>query len=210
MRTLHKRQGMLLSIGVVVMMLLGGEGVALMQTSDPTPTPSVGRRANTNPDAQMVEPAEGCELGWFFAEPIPESCPANEPVSSEAAFQRFEYGFMIWTQMTDNIYAVHHTEGEPRWMSAPDPYVEGEPERDFSFDEPQPPQSTQPRLGFGALWRQDDDLRARIGWAVQAWETVYTAQMQIAEDGTIYLEEPGGGILELMPDASDWKLYRSS
>ena len=175
---------------------------------DPTPTPpSVGRRAVMGGDATADTTVEACAVGWFFNVPQPATCPDAAPTASELVLQRFEYGYMVWAQADDRIYVMYHTAPMPRWQADPDPYVAGMDERDFSWDEPQPPQTSQPRLGFGALWREDDDLRERIGWAVQSWEFVYDGQMQTAEDGTVYFSEPRGGVFELSPQTEDWKLF---
>lgn len=190
---------------IVALAVLSVFGViASGQDADPT-QPAVGRRAVTNDETPP--PALDCEFMWFFDELEPATCPDGEPFTGEAVFQRFEYGYMIWMQPTDMIYVMHSTQQNPRWLAVPDPYVAGMPERDFSWSEEQPPQSAQPRLGFGALWREDDTLRERIGWAVQQWEFVYEGRVQTAEDGTIYVEEPNGGVFVLLPGADDWELY---
>ncbi|MEM6283319.1 MAG: hypothetical protein AAF787_14085 [Chloroflexota bacterium] len=175
---------------------------------DPTPTaPSVGRRGATMNDNPVTEDGT-CAFEWAFAAGDTEACPEGVPMEGEMVMQRFEYGYMIWVQPNDLIYVIHNTAESPRWFATPDPYVIGTPERDFSFNaEPQPPQTSQPRLGFGALWREDDATRARIGWAVQGWEAVYDGRLQRGTDGTIYIDEPGGGVFVLMPGAEDWKLY---
>lgn len=200
---MHKWHNKLKVITLAAIVSLAGVMV-MAQDADPT-EPAVGRRAlNAN---ETPTPALDCEFAWFFDHVQPNVCPNDDPVTGEAVFQRFEYGYMIWMQTTDMIYVMHSTQQSPRWLAVPDPYVVGMPERDFSFTENQPPQSAQPRLGFGTLWREDDDLRGRIGWAVQQWEFVYDGHVQTAEDGTIYIDEPNGGVFALLPGADDWALY---
>ncbi len=191
----------LVVVGSLTVFASGGD-------EDPTPTPPpVGRRAIMGGDAAPEATADACALEWFFTVPPVTTCPEDEAIESELVLQRFEYGYMVWAQANDIIYVMYHTAPMPRWVAEPDPYVAGMDERDFSWDEPQPPQTSQPRLGFGALWREDDDLRERIGWAVQSWEFVYDGQIQTAEDGTVYLTEPRGGVFELSPITEDWKLF---
>lgn len=174
----------------------------------PTPTaPSVGRRALTQGEDTTPQPVGDCEFEWFFQSPQLTTCPTTQATEGEMVIQRFEYGYMIWIQPEDTIYVIHSTAEQPRWQSLPDPYVAGMPQRDPAWAEPQPPQTSQPRLGFGALWREEDTIRGRVGWATQQWELVYDGRVQTAEDGTIYMEEPGGGLFALLPGAEDWKLY---
>ncbi|MEO0563178.1 MAG: hypothetical protein AAF125_13810 [Chloroflexota bacterium] len=195
----------------------------IAQDDDPSATPAVGRRGavvTVEPITATPEPTERaeskggevsdepCELAWFFDGAQPVSCPAGEAVAGEATFQRFQYGYMIWTQPDDQIYVMHVSAGSPMWLQTDDPFTAGMPERDDSWDEPQPPQSVQPRFGFGALWRADDTLRERIGWAIQQWEFVYEGRVQVAVDGTIYLEDPNGSVFELSSDGASWQLFR--
>ena len=199
---------------LLLAVLLLGAGLTLLSASyaqTPTPTaPDVGRRAGNaaEPTPQLTNADGSCTYAWAFdIQSTEAACPAAEAETVEAVFQPFQYGFMVWTEPNDTIYVLHHTAAQPRWVAAQDAYVSGMPERDNDWPEAQPPQTNQPRLGFGVLWRQNDDIRERIGWAVQTWETVYEARLQSGADGTIYIEEPGGGVLALLPGAQDWKLY---
>lgn len=181
---------------VLILAVFSVGGIVPSQTSSAQATPS--------------PTPEPCEYVWFFEEDFaniaPPSCPEAEETQTEVAFQQFQYGYMLWTQSDDMIYVMHQTTADPMIETFLDPYVEGEPERDHSWDEPQPPQTIQPRFGFGAVWREQDELRRRIGWAIQGWESVYTGRLQVAVDGTIYIEEASGGVFVLLPE--DWMLYR--
>jgi hypothetical protein len=205
---------------VILLLIAMTVGVGADGNDEPTPTPDateeVGaviteeatEEAATTDEAAPVNDDGTCRYSWFFNVPQPEVCPAENVVTSEAAFQRFEYGAMLWTEGDDNIMVMFDTQGNTRWLEAPDEYVPGAPERDNAWAEPQPPQSVQPRYGFGVLWRTDDRLRRRIGWASQNWEFVYEAGKQTAVDGTIYVSDPNGSIYELLPEGADWRLYR--
>ncbi len=200
---------------LVIGVLLGVGAVVLASGEDGTPTPNaptVGRRAmntGTQQETPVYNEDGSCVYEWGL-DVEASDCPTDEATAVEAVFQPFQYGYMLWTEPDDMIYVLHHTAAQPRWISAKDAYTSGMPERDNSWSEPQPPQTTQPRLGFGVLWRENNAVRSRIGWAVQEWETVYEARVQSAADGTIYIEEPGGGVFELMPGADDWKLHSGS
>jgi len=208
-----------MTILLVFLMTVSGSllvpAAAQDETEEPTSTvPNVGRGASGQQVATVTPVAVrnedgSCMFDWFFSNIDIEACPTGETITSSAAFQRFEYGYMIWTEFNDQIHVMYHTVGEPQWLMAPDPYVEGTPEHDVNWPETPPPQTNQPRLGFGKLWEENDELRHRIGWAAQTWEIVYDARTQVDENGTIYLEEPGGGIFVLPPN-EDWQLYIGS
>lgn len=190
---------------LVMLLMVMTVGVGADGTDDPTPTPEDGATV-IDPDVRNSDGT--CRFTWFFSTPQPEACPAENAVTSEAAFQRFEYGTMLWTAGDDNILVMFDSQGDVRWIESPDAYVAGMPERDNAWAEPQPPQTVQPRFGFGVLWRTDSALRQRIGWASQKWEFVYDAGKQVAVDGTIYINDPNGSIFELLPEGEDWRLYR--
>lgn len=205
-----------ITVLMIVLTLTMGVGAQDVEVTS-TPGPVIGRQGmagqNQTPAAlDALDPNDAvnedgsCRYEWFFDTPEPESCPLAQSLAGNATFQRFEFGYMLWTEPTDMIYVMHSTVGDPAWLAAPDPYVAGAPERDPDWNEPRPELATQPRLGFGELWRSDEALRRRIGWAAQEWEIVYQGQMQTAVDGTIYIQEPSGGIFALPPE-SDWMLY---
>ncbi|HEX2906272.1 MAG TPA: hypothetical protein VHO69_05385 [Phototrophicaceae bacterium] len=149
---------------------------------------------------------QNCATSWFFASPVPVSCPLNPPLITGATFQQFQKGFMIWVQQSQAIYVLYDSANLPRWQVVPDTFTEGMPETDPAFGVP-PPYTWQPRRGFGLVWRTYPDVRQRLGWAVIEWETTFTVQMQTGTDGLIYFSEPRGGIFALTPDGSDWKRY---
>jgi len=147
---------------------------------------------------------------WISADAYaPPACPQEQPITGHGVFQRFENGYMIWLEHNDKIYVMYQTAEQPRWQIFDDPYIEGEPELDYSWiaKERQPPQTYQPRRGFGEVWRNFDDARFRIGWAVQEWETIYTPRHQRGVDGSVTIEHPDGGFFYLAPRGAEWYLY---
>ena len=48
-------------------------------------------------------PAAQCSIPWFFTRPRLPDCPLNPPLESDAAFQNFKYGYMIWVGAQDVI-----------------------------------------------------------------------------------------------------------
>lgn len=146
-----------------------------------------------------------CPANWFFAQPVVSVCPLSNALVSAAAYQPFQQGVMIWIQSQDAIYSVYDGATLPRWEVFRDTYVEGAPEEDMSSSAP--PFTWQPRRGFGEVWRNHPDVRQRLGWAISEKEEPYTAQVQIAADGTIFLAEPRGGIISLQAGGQSWGRY---
>ncbi|MGB3716092.1 MAG: hypothetical protein WA996_16830, partial [Candidatus Promineifilaceae bacterium] len=84
-----------------------------------------------------------CASAYFF-EPAPEVCPNGEPLTSAAAEQPFERGFMVWFEATDAIYVF---DWDGRWQQFEDTFIEGQPENDPAIIPP--PDLYQPVRGFG-------------------------------------------------------------
>lgn len=93
-------------------------------------------------------------------------CP--EPaISSDAAEQHFERGTMIWVKEQDTIYVLFEdvpSGSERASTSFADEWDESQPDHDPSLV---PPDGLyQPVRGFGLVWRQNPEVRERLGWAV--------------------------------------------
>ncbi len=158
--------------------------------------------------AVVAQPVERvCDSTWFFILPRPDNCPATDATVSQAVYQEFENGLMIWIQHQDLIYVLYSNFGGPAWESYEDQFDEGMLELDESWALPPDTQLYQPRRGFGTLWRSNPAVRARIGWAVEEWEVPYSSTVQTAEDGALFLQDPYGGVVVLMPEQADWSRY---
>lgn len=158
------------------------------------------------PTAIGVNPVQGCSITWFFKQVVPASCPLNPPLVSSGSFQQFQNGFMLWIGQQDAIYVLYDSANFPRWQVFNDTFEDGMADTDPAYNNA-PAYTWQPRRGFGLLWRNNSALRERLGWAVTEYENPYTTQVQIASDGTIYINEPRDGIFTLTPGGSEWKRY---
>ncbi|MEO8608976.1 MAG: hypothetical protein ABI690_13895 [Chloroflexota bacterium] len=147
-----------------------------------------------------------CIAAWFFAQVHPADCALNPPLTSLGAFLQFQNGFMIWVQQQDAIYVLYDSANFPRWQVFNDAWVDGIPDSDPTYANP-PAYTWQPKRGFGLLWRNQSALRERLGWSVMELETPFDAQVQIGSNGTIYINEPRGGIFVLTADGSEWKRF---
>lgn len=144
-----------------------------------------------------------CPDEWFFAG-APDICPAAAALNSPAAEQHFEGGTMIWVQVEDRIYVLFDS-GQYAWQAYRDEWDPGEPESDPELT---PPAGRyQPVRGFGQVWRQNSDVRDRLGWAVDR-ESAFTTHVQrtsYARYNETYLRALDGNIWKLLPERSDWE-----
>ena len=135
----------------------------------------------------------------------------TESTVSQAVFQRFENGLMIWIEQHDLIFVMYgNMSSLPAWETFPDEFEEGMPESDDAFEPPPHDQVYQPRRGFGMLWRKNETVRERIGWAIDRWEVAYSSTVQEADDGTLYLLDPQGDVVALFAQQVDWQRYFGS
>jgi hypothetical protein len=152
-----------------------------------------------------------CDSAWFFLQPRPDPCPMTEATTSQAVFQRFENGLMIWIEQYDQIFVMYGNMSIlPAWETFPDEFEEGMRETDDAFEPPPLDHLFQPRRGFGTLWRTHEQVRERIGWSIDRWEVAYSSTVQEADDGTVYLEDPQGDVVALLPQQQDWQRYFGS
>jgi hypothetical protein len=104
-------------------------------------------------------------------------CPRSPEQSYQFSQQEFEGGHMLYRPDTQQILVRFADDG--RWASFADPY-QGEPEPDAT-----PPEGrVEPRLGFGKLWRTNQGLHDRLGWAL-ADERYFQGALEEFTGGTL-------------------------
>jgi len=194
----------------------------MTQTPTVTPTPTLTGTASATafllPTSEIIALTDVvaapnnriCDSNWFFIQPRPDSCPLAPPNASPGVFQRFENGFMIWVGSQDAIYVLYNDPVQPRWQVFRDFFNEGMPEDSPQYVNAPRPNIWQPRRGFGLLWRDNATIRNRIGWAAQQWEQPYSVQVQTANDGTIFISQPGTSIFGLLPNNVNWNQFSTS
>ncbi|MBZ0305859.1 MAG: hypothetical protein K8I82_07310, partial [Anaerolineae bacterium] len=153
---------------------------------------------------EILEIPLGCPFVWFFL-PAPPSCPASPPTPTFQVEQRFEGGIMVWLESRDEILVIFNDGETPAWIWVPDNFEEGMTERDDSLSPP--PDRSQPVRGFGLAWREEPQVRDRLGWATEP-EIGYDGIIQAASGGTenevTYLRLRDGGILTLEAGGENW------
>jgi hypothetical protein len=189
------------------------------QTPTQTPTPTVTTTATaTLPQfpTSIVIPVTAiipnpqpivCDSTWFFIQPRPAGCPLAPPLGSQGVYQSFQNGFMIWVGSQDAIYVYYNDAALPRWQVYRDFFDEGMAESDPAYATSPFPGTWQPRRGFGMLWRSNEIVRSRIGWATLEWEQPYSVQVQTGSDGTIFMNAADGAIFAAIPGGNVWARY---
>lgn len=135
------------------------------QTPDPTVTPDV------------------------FPTPI-----VSEIVVSE---QLFEHGRMFYLQPLDIIWVLVNNDETGTggvWSFHQDTWEDGMPEFDDALEAEKPDGLFQPIRGFGKLWRESDEIRNALGWAVEE-EAGHVTRYQYFAGGEVqqgrYIPGPG-------------------
>jgi hypothetical protein len=153
----------------------------------------------------MVTLSLACPHHWFFS-PAPDTCPQDAALISLGAEQAFEHGVMVWVEEEDGIYVLFDDSGfTTRWNRYTDEWATGDP-----LDDPTivPPSGFyQPVRGFGLVWREQPDVRDRLGWAL-APETAFETALQhtsYAKYNHTYLRALDGEAWWLWPERSGWQ-----
>lgn len=147
-----------------------------------------------------------CPEVWFFG-PAPDACPAAPPQVSIEAEQTFERGRMIWVDTDDRIYVIFEDGLSPAWAQYPDNFREGDPDRDESLVPP--PGLQQPVRGFGLVWRTNERVRERLGWATTpevSFEGMLQTDSPEPSVATLYLRMRDGGIVALDSFTNEWEI----
>lgn len=160
---------------------------------------------------------------WFFAS-APQRCPSSAPVRSTGAAERFEHGWMLWTQNPDAFQVFFDEPGAqpfPRTVLALSPIrLRPGASPDNRVGQTPPTGLFEPVSGFGMLWRDEVEgasgVRARLGWAVEP-EFVFDSanQCELAAGPrlwTCYQSAPGGQVVQTRPDSTAqvrvlWDVY---
>jgi hypothetical protein len=144
-----------------------------------------------------------CPFEWFFGN-HPDICAARAAIYSAGAEQRFERGTMIWVGGQDMIYVLFGDGQSYKWSSFPDQWDPGEPESDPSLIPP--PGLFQPVRGFGLVWREQPQVRERLGWALAQEASSNTAVQSTSypKYNETYILARDSQVWRLWPEWSGW------
>ena len=123
-----------------------------------------------------------CATKLFFDDRPRALCPA-EPITTKAAYQPFEHGFMIWLSSGGDVWVFAdppHPLAQAHWQHfAQTQYANFAP----APPEQAPTNRHQPVGAFGRVWQNlhagDQSVRQELGWAT-APEQSYQATVQLS------------------------------
>lgn len=148
--------------------------------------------ANGRQITQQVTVTVQCEQDTFFVDPQATGCPLNPPATINAAYQQFQYGYMVWDSPNNAILVFYnngtYTEVFDTWSG-----------EDIVFDQDPPAGLIQPLRGFGKVWVENQAIRDALGWAT-ASEQGYSATFQAMDSGSRYFSLPSARIVRLSPN----------
>lgn len=154
--------------------------------------------------AQGVSLKLTCLHDWFFAA-APDVCPREAATPGPGAEQHFEGGTMVWVGEWDSIFVLYNDTSVGAWSLFTDHWNEGEPESDP--DIVPPAGFYQPIRGFGKVWRENPQVRERLGYAVDR-EQGYSIQAQrtsYPKYNSFYLLALDGNVWHMGPEGSSWE-----
>lgn len=171
-------------------------------TSLPTDTPTPDATATANVEKLNAITSQDAVIGCkiqpdaslaTLAEKYQSrlGCPVAAAVGGEFAEQPFQNGFMIWTGIYQEIYAmVGDTTGYWAWFDKETTDSYG-PSDEGSCTVRVPSGLVQPVRGFGAVWCANPELAKDIGFGTKAEYGVGNNLIQKFEDGVMIRDSLG-------------------
>lgn len=212
-------------------------------TQNETPAVTTPESTTDNAEVATVAPtAQGTASTPMPTETLPPSAfPTPRVEIITIVEQVFENGRMFWFRDNRRVWVIVGDDVDPErgeWLCYEDTYTDDEIEFVPEFNPEAGTTTTsafpdavvqQPIRGFGKLWRENDDLRERLGWAL-ASEVEHSARRDYIAGGTLddndeYVPGPGewrihsfyGGTLVLLEDelgsncqSGNWRLRQSN
>jgi hypothetical protein len=112
----------------------------------------------------------------------------------QVAEEVFEHGRMFWIQPRKQIWVMFDNgQGSGEWKIYDDTYVDSEPSTDPSIVPPEG--KFQPTRGFGKLWRNNPEIKDKLGFGVTP-EFGYVSNYEYHPGGQVDAQgqwQPGSG-----------------
>lgn len=143
--------------------------------------------------SKEVKLTVACQTGFFWGNG--SDCASSTPVATNAAFEPFQTGMMIWRGDTKQIYVLSNTS---QGAVYPDTWAGGT----ITYGETPAAGLVLPQNGFGWLWTKNSGVRAMLGWGTAA-EQGYNAQAQEGADSATpsitvtYVSLPDGRVVRI-------------
>lgn len=141
------------------------------ETNEPEPTMEVTAEPAVETTADSDALSQAATTGTppvtsSAATQLPENFPTPVVGQVYVAEQAFQNGRMFWLEPSDQIWILaEDDQGNQRWLVYNNTWNDTMPESDETI---QPPEAglQQPIRGFGKLWRENQNVRDLLGWAV--------------------------------------------
>lgn len=144
-----------------------------------------------------------CPYPFFFGMPTDDVCP-GAPVTSQAAYQPYERGFMVWLADSGDVWVFANAPAPNRFATYA--HFSESDYAGFADAAPQQPPAgkIQPINGFGRVWHNlnnyltGNSIRADVGWAT-APKSSYSATRQVwgrTSHTHTYLSLPDGHVAD--------------
>lgn len=143
----------------------------------------------------------------FFGEAIDLSaCPLGPVQMTQAAYQKFEHGFMLWHQDSefDRIWVLVDGSNNSR------EFVDNWAGETISYNQAPPAGLLLPGRGFGKVWVENESVRQALGWAT-AVENSYSMEIQKTQTSyaayTYFFSLPDGSVIQASRSmgSASWK-----
>lgn len=164
-------------------------------TAEPTSANTTAQAVATQPADVQTASTGSAATETITTTPLPDGFPTPTVGQVFMAEQAFQHGRMFWLEPVQQIWVLTTDENENQvWLVYNDTWEEGDPETDTSLVPPEPGLQ-QPIRGFGKLWRENEDLRNLIGWAVDP-ELGFVTRYEFHHGGEVdasgtYVSAPG-------------------
>lgn len=123
-------------------------------------------------------------------------CPRVDAITTAAARQPFERGWLFWRQDVNLIYGL---DLDQTWFFTGDTWRDGDPPYDPAII---PPANLyQPVRGFGKVWRERPGVREALGWATAEESGFMTVIQEFAAGQAWYSPDGQTGVI-LLNDGS--------
>lgn len=168
------------------------------------PPPAHPGDAPMPPDPGMqcqISPVLGFGRLWYHNKMVRTQvgCPTAAEMGIAAYEQAFYSGHVV-QDVTNKVVYVLYKNG--MWEAYPDTWQSGEPVNNPSL---RPPRGYfQPEYGIGKVWRNEDNVSQRLGWARSPQQPV-TASYQPYEHGQMIWSQSSG--IFVLYDNGKWQRY---
>jgi len=128
--------------------------------------------------------------------------PTDATVTSYAAYQNYQRGFMIWRADNESVYVFYTNDGSTGGSYSVFPINSYRYLPDNPFPDSPPAGLVRPINGFGRVWGHNQTVRNGLGWAIET-ERGFNATVVMAGLAPQTMTLPNGGTV-LLTQYGQW------